>query len=110
MDRYIPDLGHVVWLQFNPQSGHEQAGHKPALCLTPWGYNQASGLMVCCPLTTAIKGYPFEVAVTGKRPGVVLADQVKSLDWRARGAKYLQRVTPDELAEVRAKIKALLLP
>ncbi len=105
---FAPDMGDVVWLQFNPQAGHEQAGHRPALCVSPIGYNRATGLMVCCPMTTSIKGYPFEVRVAGSKGGVVLADQVKSLDWRARGARASHRVSADELAEVQAKIRALL--
>jgi mRNA interferase MazF len=105
---YVPDAGDVVWLQFDPQAGHEQAGHRPALVLSPAGYNGKTGLMVCCPLTTRIKGYPFEVAITGNPASVVLADQVKSLDWRARKAMRKGRVTEAELAQARAKLRALI--
>ena len=108
MARYVPDAGDMVWLQFSPQAGHEQAGRRPALCISPRSYNEASGLMVCCPMTTQVKGYPFEVPIAGQKPGVALADQVKSLDWRARHAKRIQRVGEDELAEVKGKIHALL--
>lgn len=108
MARYVPDVGEIVWLQFNPQTGHEQAGHRPALCITPKSYNAKSGLMVCCPMTTAAKGYPFEVPNAGDPPAVVLADQVKNLDWQARGARYKDRISADELADVRAKVQALL--
>ncbi len=108
--RYVPDAGDIVWLEFDPQAGHEQAGQRPALVLSPASYNGKSGLMVCCPLSTKVKGNPFEVVteVDGMRC-VVLADHVKSLDWRARGAKYKARLEENELWDVRAKLKALLL-
>lgn len=108
MAQHVPDAGEVVWLQFNPQTGHEQAGHRPALCITPKTYNAKSGLMVCCPMTTTVKGYPFEVPIAGEPPVVVLADQVKSLDWQARGSKHKGKISADELADVRAKVHALL--
>jgi len=103
-----PDAGDIVWLQFNPQAGHEQAGHRPALVLSPASYNSKTGLMLCCPMSTQVKGYPFEVAVAGKQTAVVLADQVKSLDWMARKATRKGKVTPSELAEVRAKLLVLV--
>lgn len=106
--RFIPDAGDVVWLQFDPQAGHEQAGHRPALVLSPATYNDKTSLMVCCPLTTKAKGYPFEVVISGARSGVALADQLKSLDWRARKAKPKGKATASELADVRAKIKVLI--
>lgn len=105
---YVPDAGDIVWLQFDPQAGHEQAGHRPALVLSPAAYNGKTGLMVCCPLTTRIKGYPFEVVIGGKPESVVLADQVKNLDWKARRATQKGRVSPEELGEVRAKLRALI--
>ena len=105
---YTPDAGDVVWLQFDPRSGHEQAGHRPALVLSPASYNGKTGLMVCCPLTTRVKGYPFEVAIAGEPKSVVLADQVKNLDWRARGAVRKGRVSAAELARTRAKLRALI--
>ncbi len=108
MARFVPDAGDIVWLEFHPQAGHEQAGHRPAFVLSPAAYNRKTGLMLCCPMTTQVKGYPFEVAVAGNPQGVALADQVKSLDWKARKAKRKGRAAPAELAEVRAKIKALL--
>jgi mRNA interferase MazF len=94
---YVPEAGDIVWLEFAPQAGHEQAGHRPALVLSPAAYNTKKGLMVCCPLSTQIKGYPFEVQtlINGK-PGVVLSDQVKSLDWRIRQAKKKGAV-PEEV-------------
>jgi mRNA interferase MazF len=107
---YVPDTGDVVWLEFNPQAGHEQAGHRPALVLSPSAYNSKTGLMVCCPLSTKVKGYPFEVkAMLDDQEGVVLSDQVKSLDWKTRRAQKKGTVAEVVLAEVRAKIKALLL-
>jgi mRNA interferase MazF len=85
---YVPDSGDIVWLEFDPQAGHEQAGHRPALVISPASYNDKTSLMVCCPLTTKIKGHPFEVLTdVGGVAGAVLSDQVKSLDWRARKAK-----------------------
>lgn len=107
---YLPDAGDLVWLQFNPQAGHEQAGHRPALVLSPLAYNRKSGLMLCCPLTTQVKGYPFEVVIAGEVASVALADQVKSLDWSARKAVRKGKATAAELAEVRAKLLALLAP
>ncbi|HMU90854.1 MAG TPA: endoribonuclease MazF [Pseudomonadales bacterium] len=107
---YVPDAGDIVWLQFNPQAGHEQAGHRPALVLSPVAYNHKSGLMLCCPLTTQIKGYPFEVMIAGQVASAALADQVKSLDWSARKAVPKGKATAAELAEVRAKLLALLAP
>ena len=106
--RYVPDAGDIVWLHFDPQAGHEQAGHRPALVLSPATYNRKTGLMLCCPMTTQLKGYPFEVVVAGARPSAVLADQVKSLDWTVRQATLKGKISPPELAEVRAKVMALV--
>ena len=97
-----------MWLNFTPQAGHEQAGHRPALVITPKAYNQKTGLMVCCPMTSQIKDYPFEVRLSGNPASVVLADQVKSLDWKSRKVKRKGTVSPDELAEVRRKAIALI--
>ena len=105
--RYVPEAGDIVWLRFTPQAGHEQAGHRPALVISPAAYNRKTSLMISCPMTTQVKGYPFEVAMTG-RPSAVLADQVKSLDWVVRKAKLKGKATPTELASVRAKIIALV--
>jgi mRNA interferase MazF len=106
---YIPNRGDVVWLLFDPQAGHEQSGHRLVLVLSPLKYNKLTSLMLCCPLTSAIKGYPFEVATTvNKKAGVILADQVKSLDWRARKAKKAGIVTQAVLDETLAKIETLL--
>jgi len=101
---YVPDTGEVVWLAFDPQ-----AGHHPALVISPASYNGKTGLMVCCPMTTRIKGHPFEVVT--QVDGVdcaVLSDQVKSLEWKARRAKKKTVVNADVLLHVRAKMKALL--
>jgi mRNA interferase MazF len=84
------------------------AGHRPALVLSPAAYNDKTSLMICCPMTTQIKNYPFEVLIAGTPENVVLADQVKSLDWRSRKARRKGTVSPEELAEVRAKILALI--
>jgi mRNA interferase MazF len=107
---YVPDRGDVVWLEFDPQAGHEQAGHRPALVLSPSLYNRRSGLMLCCPITSRVKGYPFEVALAGKRglAGVVLADQVKSLDWRARRARKKDTAPLEVVQETLGKLHALL--
>lgn len=106
--KYVPESGDIVWLNFTPQAGHEQAGHRPALVLSPSAYNGKTGLMICCPLTTQIKNYPFEVIVGGSPVAAVLADQVKSLDWRVRKAKKKGSVSAGELADVRAKIRVLI--
>lgn len=105
---YVPEAGDVVWLHFDPQAGHEQAGHRPAVVLSPATYNGRTGMMLCCPTTTQIKGYPFEVALTGTPRAVVLADQVKSLDWRARQARRKGRISAAELAAVRGLVRALV--
>lgn len=88
---YVPERGDVIWLNFDPQAGHEQAGRRPALVISPAKYNRVSGLVVVCPITNRAKGYPFEVPVpTGLAvTGVVLADQVKNMDWQARDADYV---------------------
>jgi mRNA interferase MazF len=104
----VPEAGDVVWLEFDPQAGHEQAGHRPAVVLSPANYNGRTGLMVCCPLTTQIKGYPFEVLLASQSGSAVLSDQVKNLDWRARRATRKGKVTDLELRQVRAKLRALI--
>jgi mRNA interferase MazF len=104
--RYVPDAGDIVWLDFTPQTGHEQAGHRPALVLSPAAYNGRTGLMICCPMTSQIKNYPFEVIASSG--SAILADQVRSLDWRARKARRQGHVSTDVMAEVRGKILALI--
>ena len=107
---YVPDTGDIVWLEFDPQAGHEQAGHRPALVMSPALYNAKTGLLICCPLSTKVKGYPFEVMTrVGGQEGVVLSDQVKSLDWKVRRAKKKGTVPEAVMLAVRARIKALLM-
>jgi mRNA interferase MazF len=105
---FVPDAGDIVWLNFTPNAGREQGGHRPAVVLSPAAYNDRTSLMICCPLTTRIKNYPFEVLISGSRAGAVLADQIKNVDWRARKAIRKGKILASELAEVRAKIHALV--
>ncbi len=107
---YVPKAGDIVWLEFDPQAGHEQAGTRPALVLSPAEYNAKTGTVVCCPITNQIKGYPFEVVIRDnpKVTGAVLSDQVKHLDWQTRKARHKGKVSVNEMAEVHGKIKALL--
>jgi mRNA interferase MazF len=109
---YVPERGDVVWLQFDPQAGHEQAGKRPALVLSPSAYNDRVGLALLCPITSQRKGYPFEVALPSgmKVEGVVLVDQIKSLDWRVRRAERVESVSHAVLGEAVAKIRVLLEP
>ncbi len=106
----VPDRGDVVWLTFNPQAGHEQAGRRPAVVLSPAAYNARVGLALFCPITTRVKGYPFEVALPESFPvgGVILADQVRSLDWRARRAEVVARLADEVVEEVLQKLETLL--
>ncbi len=108
--RYVPGRGDVVWVSLDPQAGHEQAGRRPALVVSPRAYNAKVGLAILCPITTKAKGYPFEVALPPglEASGVVLADQVKSLDWRARRAGLLARVPLQTVKEVLGKLGTLL--
>jgi mRNA interferase MazF len=106
---YVPDRGDIVWLQFNPQSGHEQAGRRPALTLSPKAYNLKTGLALLCPITSQVKGYPFEVKITERQiQGVILADQVKSLDWRIRKAKFIVKAKPEIINNVLALLNVLI--
>jgi mRNA interferase MazF len=105
---YVPDAGDIVWLHFDPQAGHEQAGHRPALVLSPARYNKIRGMMICCPMTSKIKGYPFEVIVSQQPPSAVLSDQIKSLDWRVCQARFKGKVPGTVLVETHGKINALL--
>lgn len=110
--RYVPSRGDIVWLQFNPQAGHEQAGHRPALVVSPRAYNRKVGLALLCPITSNIKGYPFEVVLSTvlKTKGAILCDQLKSLDWRVRKAKKAGTVPPELMDEVVARILPLVDP
>ncbi|HVG46240.1 MAG TPA: endoribonuclease MazF [Longimicrobium sp.] len=106
---YVPQRGDFVWLDFNPQAGHEQAGRRPALVLSPGSYNRATRLALFCPVTSRVKGYTFEVAVTGTNcvTGVVLADQVKNLDWSKRNAAFIERSDPELIEDVLARLMTL---
>jgi mRNA interferase MazF len=107
--RYIPERGDLVWLNFSPQEGHEQAGMRPALVLSPQAYNQKSSLMLVCPVTSKIKGYPFEVLVKAKKiKGAVLADQLKSIDWRARKASFIEHAPHLTLSRTKELIELLV--
>jgi mRNA interferase MazF len=103
----VPEAGEIIWIAFDPQKGHEQAGHRPALVLSPPTYNGPTGLLLCVPLTTRSKGYRFEVPM-GPGEGVALADQVQSFDWRARGARRKGRANGAELEAVRQRVRALV--
>lgn len=105
---WCPDEGDIIWLNFDPQAGHEQAGHRPAVILSPAAYNRLTGMLLCVPMTTRTKGYAFEVRIAGKRGGVALADQVKSFDWRARRATKKGRASTAELEEIRMKLRVLV--
>ncbi len=108
--RYIPERGDIVWLQFNPQAGHEQAGIRPALVVSPKVYNRKVGLGLFCPITSHVKGYPFEVLLPEglKARGAVLSDQIKSLDWRVRRAQRFAKAPSEVIDEVLAKILTLV--
>lgn len=107
---YVPDIGDIAWLTLDPTKGHEQAGRRPALILTPQQYNARTNLAVCCPVTNKAKGYPFEVPVDAASgvTGVVLVDQVKSMDWVQRQASLMGRVNGATLDAVRVLLKTLL--
>ena len=107
---YIPNRGDIVWIELNPQAGHEQVGRRPALVLSPSAYNGKVGLAILCPITGQVKGYPFETLVPDglKISGVILSDQVKSLDWKARQAEYVCNIPAATLNEVLQKLNTLL--
>ena len=107
---YVPNRGDVVWISLNPQAGHEQAGRRPAVVVSPLAYNRKVGLALLCPVTSQIKGYPFEVIIPQglKLSGAVLSDQVKSLDWRARRAELICTLPRDTIDEVVQKLSTLI--
>lgn len=105
---YVPEAGDIVWIDFNPQIGREQAGYRPALVLSPSAYNRVIGLMIVCPTTTRVKGYPYEVALAGEPPSVALADHARSMDWRTRRLRYKTRASTAEMEEVRARLAAVI--
>ena len=108
--KYVPDRGDAIWITLNPQAGHEQTGRRIALVLSPAAYNRKVGLVILCPITNQIKGYPYEVVVPKslKISGAILSDQVKSLDWKARKAELLCRVPATVTQDVLSKLKTLL--
>ena len=108
--KYVPDRGDAVWLTFDPQAGHEQSGRRPAVVLSPRAYNARAGLAILCPVTSQVKGYPFEVVLPDGLPvsGAVLADQVRSLDWQARRATRICKLPPDTTSEILGKLEPLL--
>ena len=110
MAAYVPDRGDVVWINFSPQAGHEQAGRRPAVVLSPRSYNKPAGLALCCPVTHRAKGYPFEVRLPDHAPvtGVALVDQVRNLDWHVREAEFIGGLDLETLAELLARLAPLL--
>ena len=109
---WAPDRGDVAWISLNPQAGHKQAGRRPALVVSPRAYNAKVGLAIFCPITSQAKGYPFEVPLPDGLPvaGVVLSDQARSLDWRARAAELICTLPPERTADVLQKLGALVGP
>ena len=105
---WVPHAGDIIWIEFDPQAGHEQAAHRPALVLSPAAYNGLTDLLLCVPMTTREKGYRFEVAIAGKPGGVALSDQVKSFDWRARHATKKGSASHAELDAVRIRVRQLI--
>jgi mRNA interferase MazF len=107
---YVPERGDVVWITLNPRAGHEQAGRRPAVILSPQAYNGKVGLAILCPITCEVKGYPFEVRIPKGLPiaGVILSDQVKSMDWRARNAERICTLPAYGIFEVLGKLRTLL--
>jgi mRNA interferase MazF len=110
MAGYVPRRGDVVWLSFDPQAGHEQAGHRPAFVLSPEAYHRKAGLLLACPITSKVKGYPFEVALPPGLPvgGVILADQIDSLDWNVRKAEFIARAPASVIEDVLSLVLPLL--
>jgi mRNA interferase MazF len=111
MSAYCPARGDIVWIDFTAKAGHEQSGKRPAIVLSPLAYNRAVGLMLCCPITSKEKGYPFEVRIPegNQLSGVVLSDQVRSLDWKARNATFVSRAPREFTEDVLAKLQTLLV-
>jgi mRNA interferase MazF len=108
-ESYIPERGDIVWLDFDPQKRHEQKGNRPAIVVSPGEYNEKVGLAVFCPITNQEKGYPFEVKIVSKKiTGVILSDQIKSLDWRKRDIKFIVKSKEEEMIEVIGKINLLI--
>ena len=112
MAAYVPSRGDLIWLQFNPRAGHEQASQRPAVVISPSSYNRRVGLALCCPVTSQVKGYPFEVLLPSGLgvEGAILSDQIKSLDWRARKARRIGNLPAEVLQETVGKMVALIEP
>lgn len=110
MASYIPRRGDVVWLTFNPQAGHEQSGRRPAFVVSPYEYNKKVGLFLVCPITSQMKGYPFEVRISSKSgiDGVILTDQIENLDWRARKVEFVESAGKDLIEAVIARLLPLI--
>ena len=110
VERYIPAKGDIVWMSFDPQAGREQTKYRPAIVLSPASYNKKTSLALVCPITSRAKGYPFEVALSSASEvaGVILADQAKSLDWKARNARFAERASLRVVEEVLEKLQTLL--
>ncbi|MDA3958356.1 endoribonuclease MazF [Oceanispirochaeta sp.] len=107
--KYIPRKGDLLWLNFTPQTGHEQAGKRPVIVLSPLEYNKKTSLMIVCPITSKVKGYPFEVPVRAHQiEGVVLSDQIKSLDWRTRKVSFIEKASTEILEDVQEKLLLLI--
>ena len=108
--KYIPERGDIVWLNFDPQSGHEQKGKRPAIVISPKEYNEKTGLGLFCPITSKVKNYPFEVKIESKKiNGVVLSDQIKSLDWKTRKIEFIGKTKSENIKEIINKISVLII-
>lgn len=105
---YIPDRGDIIWLEFDPQKGHEQKGRSPGIVLSKKEYNQKSNLAIICPITSKIKGYPFEVRINSIIQGVILSDQIRSIDWKSRNAAFIEKIPEEILKEILENIDLLL--
>jgi mRNA interferase MazF len=110
MGNYVPERGDIVWLNFNPQTGHEQKGRRPAIVISPKKYNEKVGMAIFCPITSKIKNYPFEVRIkNGKIDGVVLSDQIKSLDWKNREIEFITKENIETIKEIINKLSVLII-
>ena len=105
---YVPDRGDIVWLEFDPQKGHEQKGRRPEIVLSKKEYNQKSNLALICPITSRIKGYPFEVRINSIIQGVMVSDQIRSIDWKSRNAAFIEKTSEEILNEILENINLLL--
>lgn len=106
---YIPERGDIIWLDFDPQAGHEQKGRRPAIVLSPHLYNEKTNLAILCPITSKEKGYPFEVQINGKKiQGVALSDQIKNLDWKIRNTEFIEKLQVITLNEITENSRMLI--